>query len=125
MLNIPGPAGRTCEGPTRRELMRIGSLGLAGLHLPASFFSQKAALANNVANKYAGARGFGNAKNVIMIFLQGGPSPHRHLGSQAGRARQHSRRIQADQNQNPRHAYRRAHADDGADDGQGRRSSAR
>src|SRR5215216_3463842 len=74
MLNIPGRAGRTCEGPTRRELMRIGSLGLAGLHLPGFFLSQKAALANNIAEKYAGARGFGNAKNVIMIFLQGGPS---------------------------------------------------
>ena len=37
MLNIPGRAGRTCEGPTRRELMRIGSLGLAGLHLPGFF----------------------------------------------------------------------------------------
>src|SRR5215217_5848819 len=74
MLNIPGRAGRTCEGPTRRELMRIGSLGLAGLHLPGFFLSQKAALANNIAEKYAGARGFGAAKNVIMIFLQGGPS---------------------------------------------------
>src|SRR3954465_2161435 len=74
MLNIPGRAGRTCEGPTRRELMRIGSLGLAGLPLPGFFLSQKAALANNIADKYAGARGFGNAKNVIMIFLQGGPS---------------------------------------------------
>src|SRR5215210_2587927 len=74
MLNIPGRAGRTCEGPTRRELMRIGSLGLAGLHLPGFFLSQKAALASSIAEKYAGARGFGNAKNVIMIFLQGGPS---------------------------------------------------
>jgi hypothetical protein len=74
MLNIPGRAGRTCEGPTRRELMRIGSLGLAGLHLPGFFLSQKAAQAANIAEKYAGARGFGNAKNVIMIFLQGGPS---------------------------------------------------
>src|SRR5215216_2115779 len=74
MLNIPGRAGRTCEGPTRRELMRIGSLGLAGLHLPGFFLSQKAALANNIAEKYAGARGFGRAKNVILIFLQGGPS---------------------------------------------------
>ncbi|HET9888711.1 MAG TPA: DUF1501 domain-containing protein, partial [bacterium] len=51
--------------------MRIGSLGLAGLHLPGFFRSQAATTA---AGKYAGARGFGNAKNVIMIFLQGGPS---------------------------------------------------
>jgi hypothetical protein len=74
MLNIPGRSGQTCEGPTRRELMRIGSLGLAGLHLPGFFLSQKAASAANLADKYKGARGFGNAKNVIMIFLQGGPS---------------------------------------------------
>ena len=75
MLNIPGRhTGRTCVGPTRRELMRIGSLGLAGLHLPGFFRSQQAAAATNAAAKYAGARGFGNAKNVIMIFLQGGPS---------------------------------------------------
>src|SRR5215212_11278723 len=71
MLNIPGRAGRTCEGPTRRELMRIGSLGLAGLHLPGFFLSQKLAMAND---KFKGAKGFGNAKNVIMLFLQGGPS---------------------------------------------------
>ncbi len=75
MLNIPGRfAGQTCEGPTRRELMRIGSLGLAGLHLAGFFVSQKAAKAADIAQKYAGARGFDKAKNVIMIFLQGGPS---------------------------------------------------
>jgi hypothetical protein len=51
MLNIPGRPGRTCEGPTRRELMRIGSLGLAGLHLPGFFLSQKAAQANNIADR--------------------------------------------------------------------------
>ena len=59
MLNIPGRiAGQTCEGPTRRELLRIGSLGLAGLHLPGFFLSQQAAKAADTANKYAGARGF-------------------------------------------------------------------
>ena len=40
----------------------------------ASSSAQKAAPASNIADKYAGARGFGSAKNVIMIFLQGGPS---------------------------------------------------
>jgi hypothetical protein len=74
MFNIPGHPSQTCEGPTRRELLRIGSLGLAGLHLPGFFLSQQAAKANNAAQKYGGARGFGKAKNVIMIFLQGGPS---------------------------------------------------
>src|SRR3954469_4027011 len=74
MLNIPGRAVHTCEGPTRRELMRIGSLGLAGLHLPGFFLSQATARAGDAAQKYAGARGFGSAKSVVMIFLQGGPS---------------------------------------------------
>ena len=37
MLIIPGRAGRTCEGPTRRELLRTGSLGIAGLNLAGLF----------------------------------------------------------------------------------------
>ncbi len=75
MLTIPGRQVHTCEGPTRRELLRIGSIGMMGLNLP-HFFAQKASAANELAgkNKYAGARGFGQAKSVIMIFLQGGPS---------------------------------------------------
>ncbi|HYM11786.1 MAG TPA: DUF1501 domain-containing protein [Bryobacterales bacterium] len=70
MLVIPGHRCHTCEGPTRRELLRAGSIGLFGLSLPSFFASQKA----SAASKYAGARGFGSAKSVIMIFLQGGPS---------------------------------------------------
>ena len=55
MLNIPGRnPGFTCEGPTRRELMRIGSLGLAGLHLPGFFLSQQAAKANDTATSSSG-----------------------------------------------------------------------
>ena len=75
MLTIPGRRMMTCEGPTRRELLRIGSIGMMGLNLP-HFFAQKASAANEAAavNKYAGAKGFGQAKSVIMIFLQGGPS---------------------------------------------------
>lgn len=75
MLSIPGRAVRNCDGVSRRELMRIGSIGLMGLGLP-EFLAQKASAANESAGagKYAGARGFGQAKSVIMIFLQGGPS---------------------------------------------------
>src|SRR5436190_8685064 len=71
MLNIPGHPVHTCEGPTRRELMRIGSIGLMGLSLPHFFLWTEKARA---ASKYAGARGWESAKNVILIFLQGGPS---------------------------------------------------
>src|SRR5262252_3157814 len=72
MLNIPGRRAYTCEGPTRRELMRIGSIGLMGLSLPHFFRAQ--ANAAEIPAKYAGARGFGAAKSVVMVFLQGGPS---------------------------------------------------
>ena len=71
MLVIPGRAGRNCDGPTRRELLRSGSLGIAGLNLAQFFAWQKTAKANP---KFEGARGFGSARSVLFIFLQGGPS---------------------------------------------------
>ncbi len=33
MLVIPGRKCHTCEGPTRRELLRAGSIGMLGLNL--------------------------------------------------------------------------------------------
>src|SRR5881628_1978414 len=74
MLNLPGHRGCNCEGPTRRELLRIGSIGIMGLSLPHFFFWRAQASAATAAGKYAGARGWESAKNVVMIFLQGGPS---------------------------------------------------
>src|SRR5580765_4701630 len=71
MLVIPGRRCHTCEGPTRRELLRSGSIGLFGLNLANFLALQKNAQA---ATKFDGARGFGAAKSVIVIFLQGGPS---------------------------------------------------
>ena len=72
MLTIPGRACFTCEGPTRRELLRAGSIGLFGLNLANFFQWQKAQAA--VTNKLVGSRGYDSAKSVIMVFLQGGPS---------------------------------------------------
>jgi hypothetical protein len=74
MLNIPGHRAYTCEGPTRRELMRIGSIGLMGLSLPHFFLWRERAQAAEIASKYTGARGWESAQSVVMIFLQGGPS---------------------------------------------------
>ena len=74
MLNLPGRRCYTCEGPTRRELMRIGSIGMMGLSLPHFFLWRERAQAADIVNKYAGARGWESAQSVIMIFLQGGPS---------------------------------------------------
>ena len=71
MLVIPGQRSLTCEGPTRRELLRSGSIGLLGLNL-AQFLGWQATA--KAAGKLEGSKGFGSAKSVIMVFLQGGPS---------------------------------------------------
>src|ERR1019366_9854349 len=73
MLSIPGRSGMTCEGPTRRELLRAGSIGMLGLNL-ANFFGWQKAQGASITSKLEGSRGFGSAKSVIMVFLQGGPS---------------------------------------------------
>lgn len=71
MLVIPGQRGKTCDGPTRREFMRIGSLGVLGLNLP--HVLQQAQLRAATPKVEAGGS-FGRAKQVILLFLQGGPS---------------------------------------------------
>lgn len=50
------------ERPTRRELLRAGTLALAGLSLPSWFALQARAAAT------------GKAKHGIFVFLNGGPS---------------------------------------------------
>src|SRR5665213_4482812 len=70
MLSIPGRPGATCDGMSRRELLRVGGAGLLGLSL-----SQVLALEARGANVGAKKKdGFGSAKNFIFVFLQGGPS---------------------------------------------------
>src|SRR5436190_13770160 len=71
MLSIPGGNVRCCDGPTRREFLRVGGTALFGLSLP-HFLSWKAQAAS--LNGVARGKPFGNAKSVILIFLQGGPS---------------------------------------------------
>src|SRR3982751_1922554 len=56
---------------TRRDLLRVGGGSLLGLTLGSMFKLQ--ALAGEPA-KRAGTPGWGAAKNVVMIYLQGGPS---------------------------------------------------
>lgn len=80
MLAIPGFTGRdTCDGVSRRDLLRIGGSGVLGISL-ASLFALKDAQANGNAPvpkggaETTGGKGFGKAKSVIFIYLQGGPS---------------------------------------------------
>lgn len=73
MLTIPGRNGRTCEGLSRRDLIRVGGASLLGLNLP-QFLQWKAQAAETGVSALKGAKGFDTAKSVLMVFLQGGPS---------------------------------------------------
>src|SRR3954469_4342788 len=72
MLSIPGISGSTCDGFSRRELLRVGGVGLFGLSLGQILKLEAQARG---AEAPAGKKGgWGKAKSVILIFLQGGPS---------------------------------------------------
>jgi hypothetical protein len=72
MLVIPGFANKdTCDGITRRDLLRVGGSAMMGLSL-ANILGLQKAQANTPAA--GGGPGFGKAKSVILIYLQGGPS---------------------------------------------------
>src|SRR5207237_977203 len=59
----------------RRDLLRVGGSGVLGVSLGQLFALQKASAANtNAAAKGEGGPGFGKAKSVIFVYLQGGPS---------------------------------------------------
>jgi hypothetical protein len=73
MLVIPGRSGRdTCDGLTRRALLRVGGSAALGLTLADLFRFQKASASEEAAP--AGGPGFGKAKSVILLYMQGGPS---------------------------------------------------
>ena len=75
MIKIPGGTCSDLCDPnlqmTRRDLLRIGGAGIFGLSL-GSLFKLQARAAETGA--LAGGPGWGKAKNVIMVYLQGGPS---------------------------------------------------
>jgi hypothetical protein len=65
MFSIKGPSNsHCCDGLTRRDLLRIGGLGAAGLMLPDLLRAQNAPVAG---------RRFGQAKRCILLFMSGGP----------------------------------------------------
>jgi hypothetical protein len=74
MLVIPGQPGKDlCDrhlGLTRRDLLRVGGSGLLGLTLGKLFGLQ----ARAADAGHTGGKGWGKAKSVIMVYLQGGPS---------------------------------------------------
>ncbi len=74
MWRIHGQAGKdVCDphvGITRRDLLRVGGAGMLGMTL-----SQVLRLQGQAAeSQVQGGPGWGRAKSVILIYLQGGPS---------------------------------------------------
>ncbi|HZU38904.1 MAG TPA: DUF1501 domain-containing protein, partial [Gemmataceae bacterium] len=68
MLNLHTSGGRLCDGLSRREILRAGSLGLLGLSLPELLRSRQAQAAQPARR--------GKAKSCIILFLLGGPPQH-------------------------------------------------
>lgn len=66
MLSILGSRSRLCDGLSRRELLKIGALGLGGITLPGLLR----------AEQQAGIRQ--SQKSVIMIYMVGAP-PHQDM----------------------------------------------
>src|SRR4029077_4816725 len=69
MLNLLGSECRLCDGISRRDFLRIGGLGAAGLAMP-ELLAAREARANNSA---ASRGGFGRARSCILLFMAGGP----------------------------------------------------
>ena len=76
MLRIPGQPGKDlCDrglGVTRRDILRVGGSAMLGMTLGGMLKLQSAQAASTPEAK--GGPGWGKAKSVIMIYLQGGPS---------------------------------------------------
>src|SRR5881394_1063255 len=75
MIKIPGGTCSDLCDPqlklTRRDLLRVGGAGILGLSLGSLLKLQ--ALAGETSAPVGGP-GWGSAKNIIMVYLQGGPS---------------------------------------------------
>ncbi len=59
MIGLCHTGTRLCDGVTRREFLRVGGLGLAGLSLPGLL---------------RGQTGRGKARSCVQLFMWGGPS---------------------------------------------------
>ena len=74
MIRLPGEIAKDlCDPhlkPGRRDFLRIGGAGMLGMTLNNILAVQKASASSGLA----GRPGWGKAKSVIMVYLQGGPS---------------------------------------------------
>ena len=71
MFRSLGSARQLCGGMTRRDLLRVGGLGLAGITLPQMLRLQELSAAAPASGE---GKSFGKAKAIILIHLYGSPS---------------------------------------------------
>ena len=69
MIRVLGGPKRLCDGLTRRDLIRVGSLGMLGLGM-----AGREASGDPNTGSTAGLPGFGRAKSCILLYLYGAPS---------------------------------------------------
>jgi hypothetical protein len=70
MLRFVGRGIRLCDGLSRREVLRVGGLGIFGSGLSLADLSARG------APEQPADRSFGRAKSCIVLFLIGGPPQH-------------------------------------------------
>src|SRR5262245_21378811 len=74
IIRVPGqPAKDLCDGHlgvTRRDVLRVGGSGVLGVSLGSMLQMQAASAAEGAG----GGPGWGKAKSIILVYLQGGPS---------------------------------------------------
>ena len=72
MITVPGELGKDFCDPhlrlSRRDILKVGGAGMLGMSLGSMFEAQA------VSAVRGGGPGWGKAKNIILLYLQGGPS---------------------------------------------------
>ncbi|MBI1915020.1 MAG: DUF1501 domain-containing protein, partial [Planctomycetes bacterium] len=71
MLSLHDRPTRLCDHISRRELLRVGGLSVLGLSLPDLLRAEATRPRDRVHSST-----FGRAKNVLFVWLQGGPPQH-------------------------------------------------
>jgi hypothetical protein len=74
MLRVLGGPKRFCDGMTRRELLQVGSLAVAGLPFLTLDQAAQARSAAPAQGPSESLPGFGRAKACILLFMYGSPS---------------------------------------------------
>src|SRR5262245_7982232 len=79
MLSLRGNGTQLCDGLTRREILRVGGLGVLGLGLPQFLAAGGQVSAPTRAQTESSANAKPrqpSAKSCIVLFLMGGPPQH-------------------------------------------------